>query len=293
MDRVYPKISVVTPSFNQAQFLERTIRSILDQNYPNLEYVIIDGGSTDGSLKIIKKYAKKLHYWMSKKDSGQYDALNKGFAHTTGEVMGYLNSDDIHLPWTLETVAMAFQNYSDIEWISSTFPMGIDSKDRAVSMHQIYGFTKSGFFKGENLMLVGWPGTGYIQQESTFWRRRLWNRAGAKFDTTLKYAGEFDLWMRFFQLATLTGVNIPMAGFRFHEAQKTSIDLYAYLDEAKKVFFSRGGKKPNLIAQLIRIFAHRCLLPAPRDFLIKTGLLTPADVLTTDIVTHQWCRVKK
>lgn len=92
----YPKISIVTPSFNQSEFLELTIRSVLDQGYPNLEYIVIDGGSTDGSVDIIKKYADKISYWVSEKDGGQYDAINKGFARSSGEIMGWINSSDLY-----------------------------------------------------------------------------------------------------------------------------------------------------------------------------------------------------
>ena len=105
----YPKISIVTPSFNQAEFLEQTICSVLNQNYPNLEYIIIDGGSTDGSVEIIKKYADKFTYWVSEKDNGQYDAINKGFSHTTGDIMGWINSSDIYYPWTLSMIAEIFE----------------------------------------------------------------------------------------------------------------------------------------------------------------------------------------
>src|ERR1039457_1034429 len=114
----YPKISIVTPSFNQAEFLEQTICSVLSQKYPNLEYVVIDGGSTDGSVEIIKKYADKLTYWVSEKDDGQYAAINKGFSYTTGDIMGWINSSDILLPWTFSILAEIFENYTQIQWLS-------------------------------------------------------------------------------------------------------------------------------------------------------------------------------
>src|SRR5712672_634542 len=112
-----PKISLVTPSFNQGSFLEETIRSVLDQNYPNLEYVVIDGGSTDGSVEIIKKYERRLTWWISAPDGGQYEAINKGFARTTGEIMAWLNADDKYLPWTLSVVGDLMSTLPQVEWL--------------------------------------------------------------------------------------------------------------------------------------------------------------------------------
>src|SRR5215470_7311361 len=109
-----PRISIVTPSFNQARFLEATIRSVLDQRYDNLEYIVVDGGSTDGSVEIIKRYADRLAFWCSEADGGHGNALNKGLRRATGEIMAWLNSDDIYWPWTLAAVAEIFEAHPDV-----------------------------------------------------------------------------------------------------------------------------------------------------------------------------------
>ena len=118
MDKPFPTISVVTPSYNQGRFLEETICSVLTQSYPCVEYVVIDGASSDDSVEIIRKYAGQLTYWVSETDKGQYDAINKGFARTTGEIMAWLNSDDMYTPWALTVVADIFRLFPHVEWIT-------------------------------------------------------------------------------------------------------------------------------------------------------------------------------
>src|SRR6266852_3950433 len=112
-----PKLSIVTPSFNQGRFLEETIQSVLDQRYEPLEYIIIDGGSTDESLEVIRRYEKHLAYWISEKDRGQVDAINKGLKRTTGDIFAFINSDDVYLPGTFAAVAEYFENHSASEWV--------------------------------------------------------------------------------------------------------------------------------------------------------------------------------
>lgn len=217
----YPKISLVTPSFNQGQFLEQTIRSILDQDYPNLEYIIIDGGSTDNSKQIIKKYSSKLKYWVSEKDKGQADAINKGFAHANGEIMGWLNSDDMLMPGSLRLIAKIFTELPNTNWISST-PQTITQHGHVhhLGLRPVYI---------QKLIAAGWYhglGLGFIMQEGTFWRRSLWKSAGGKVNA-LHYGMDFDLWKRFAERSPLLPVHVPLAAFRLNPQRKSkAIDKY-------------------------------------------------------------------
>jgi len=240
-----PRISVVTPSFNQALYLEETIRSVLDQGYPNLEYVIVDGGSTDGSLEIIKKYSHRLAWWVSERDAGQYDALNKGFAHTTGELMAWLNSDDKYVPWTFSVISEAMTALPQVEWLTSLFHFFWDEHGRLSACEEQAGFSRELILRGGTLPGAGWPAWAFMQQESTFWRRSLWDKAGARVETRWSLAGDFDLWMRFARHAEVYSLNMPIGGFRRHSRQKTAGNMTEYIRQAKESFRLNGGRAPR------------------------------------------------
>ena len=237
-----PKISIVTPSFNHAPFLEQTIRSVLDQNYPALEYFVLDGGSGDGSVEIIRKYADRLAYWASEPDGGQYDAINKGFARATGEIMGWLNSDDKHLPWTLHTVAQIFQSFPEAQWLTTLYPLCMDEEGHVVTCREIYSVCRHGFLSGQNLPGGDWHAGDYLQQEGTFWRRSLWETVGGRMEASLKLAGDFDLWARFCAAgAEPYGVPVPLGAFRFQSGQKTAHQMQEYFEEAHGALRKHGG----------------------------------------------------
>jgi glycosyltransferase involved in cell wall biosynthesis len=259
---VLPRISIVTPSFNQGRFLDETIRSVLDQNYPNLEYFVLDGGSSDESVEVIKRHAGRLAGWVSEKDKGQYDAVNKGLARSTGEVMAWLNSDDKYTPWALSVVGEIFANFPEVQWLTSLFPLHWDGAGRAVNCNQTDGFSRRAFYRGENIPRIGAPGklvTHFIQQESTFWRRSIWEKAGGGIDASLPLAGDTELWAKFYQHADLYGVATPLGGFRMHGDQKTSHRMLAYIEESIAVLKRNGGRPYTPTEAAVRRIGRRWL----------------------------------
>lgn len=217
------KISIVTPSFNQKKHLRSTIESVLNQENSSLEYIVIDGGSSDGSADIIQEYNSRLSYWCSEPDRGQYDAINKGFSKSTGEIMGWLNSSDVYMPWTLQTVEDIFKRFPNVQWISSMRKVCITEEGVFDGMVELAGFSGKRMVNG----LHGGPGNGdYIQQETCFWRRGLWEQIGGKITDRYKYAADFWLWSEFFKKTRCTGIESPLAAFRYHENQRSGEDLY-------------------------------------------------------------------
>lgn len=227
-----PKISVITVSYNQAKFIETTILSVLDQRYPNLEYIIIDGGSTDGSVDIIKKYAGRLTYWVSEKDAGQYDAINKGFSKSTGDILAFINADDFYMPWTLRTVASIFSSLPEVEWITALAPFQTNSEGLLFASGTMNPVSKKAFLDG--LYIPGLKSSvGVIVQEGTFWTRGLWEKAGARIDTQVSLAGDFDLWCKFFEFAEPYCLGYPLAAMTRHRDQRSNM-LALYIQQCNE-----------------------------------------------------------
>ncbi len=225
---ICPKISIVTPSYNQGEYLEECIDSILSQHYPNLEYIIMDGGSTDNSVEVIKRYEKYLTYWQSKPDSGQYAAINEGFNKTSGEIMAWLNSDDKYHANALFMAAYVFAGHSEIEWLTGRHTCW-DKDGQLIGLSaSLMTYSREQFLKMRND--VPW-----MQQESTFWRRLLWERAGGYVRSDLGYAGDFELWVRFSRYARIYTVNALLGGYRSHGNQKAVNSMDRYLEEVEAV----------------------------------------------------------
>jgi glycosyltransferase involved in cell wall biosynthesis len=190
---VPPKLSVITPSFNQGAFLERTIRSVLDQNYPNLEYVIVDGGSSDDSVEIIRRYEDRLAWWVSEPDGGQTEAINKGIDRTTGEIVAYINSDDYYLPGAFETAIAALER-SEASWVAGA-AVDVSEEDPGRELRIWRPKPPSyceGPWKGRHWwVLVPW----HVPQPSSFWSRDLFDRFGL-FRTDMHYAFDAEFMLR-------------------------------------------------------------------------------------------------
>lgn len=244
------RLSVVTPNYNGAAFIEETLKSVAAQNYANLDYVVVDGASSDASLDLIDRYRDTITTLVSEPDRGHADAVNKGFAASAGEIMGWINSDDILLPGALGFVDRVFRARPDVEWITG----------RASSMNENGRIEWVGPVRPWSRLRLLNSDCKWIQQESTFWRRSLWERAGGGLDLGYDLANDFDLWARFFRHADLFTVNRFLGCFRVREGQRSIAFKKKYEAETKAIL---KRELRRLEPDYRRKFAK--LLPSPAD----------------------------
>ncbi len=250
----WPKISIVTPSFNMVNYIEDTILSVISQGYPNLEYIIIDGGSKDGTVDIIKKYEKWITYWVSEPDKGMYDAIQKGFERSTGEIMAYINSDDKYHYNAFFTAATIFSSMEDVDWVLGRASF-YNEEGSIVDVKDMRKWSKLNYYLGD---------FKWIQQESILWRRNLWIKAGSKINTRLKLAGDYELWLRFFRFARLHTVETVFGGFRFRSKDQLSLErLDSYLFEIDEVTDLSSLPREDLYAMKKIKFMEKYLLRIP------------------------------
>ncbi|WP_418513616.1 glycosyltransferase family 2 protein [Corallibacter sp.] len=229
----YPKISIVTPSYNQGNFIEETITSVLAQQYPNLEYIVIDGGSTDNTLAILKKYDKQITYWVSEPDQGQSDAINKGFAKATGTILGWLNSDDYLLPNALFHIANA-------NWQPNIGAVvGIGHK---VSLNKSIVYTPQYYENITTEKLFLWTKGKNFMQPSCFFSKNAWDTCGP-LNTELNYCMDVALWIAMSKQFKFLRIPQQIAHAYIHDQAKTTADVEQMLMETYLMIASMGGLK--------------------------------------------------
>lgn len=218
-----PSISVVTPNYNYSDYVCDTIESVIYQGYPNLEYIVLDDGSTDNSFSNILKYKAHIAHCEQHKNVGQAATLNKGFTMSSGEIMAWLNSDDKYFPWTFSVVAEIFTAFPEVEWITGIptlwSPNGNHVKVVGDAHKNIYDYLLGRY--------------AWIQQESVFWRRSLWEKSGAYIDESFKFQIDCELWTRFFRHAELWHVDCCLGGYRGHSGTRSSNNMAETHREAK------------------------------------------------------------
>ncbi len=223
------KVSVVMPVFNGEKYIEHAIKSILNQTYKNIQFILVDGGSEDKTMKIVENYSHDIDLIISEKDQGMYDAINKGFAKSDGELMLWLNSDDYLFPSAIQTVVELIKENSDIKWVTGRkVQMSSTSRIRRVGSFVSYyrSWIEKGFYTGKGL--------GHIMQETTFWTRDLYDRAGGYVNKDYKLASDYELWVRFSKYETLYSLNTLLGAFRQHDTQLSS-DVHGYAEECEKI----------------------------------------------------------
>lgn len=242
-----PLVSIVTPSFNQAPFLEAAMRSVLEQDYANIEYIVVDGGSTDGSVAIIERYASELAYWVSEPDGGQTDAVNKGFSRATGQVLAWLNSDDCYYPSAVSEAVAYLQRHPLAGMVYGQADY-IDAHGRVIGRFPAaqtdYRRLRRGYV--------------HIPQQAAFWRAGLWRQVGP-LDTGLYFAMDYDLWLRLAQRAELHYHPRRWAQFRLHGASKTISEDDRCWPEMVRIHRRDGGGWFSIL--VFKYYLRRLLAP--------------------------------
>ncbi|HUI88911.1 MAG TPA: glycosyltransferase family 2 protein [Anaerolineales bacterium] len=245
MNPSLPLVSVVTPSFNQARFLEATIQSVLSQNYPRLEYIIVDGGSADGSVDIIKKYLGRLAWWTSEADQGQTDAINKGFAHAKGDILAWINSDDTYEPGAVSSAVDFLRDHPEV---------GL-----------VYG--DANYINEDSRMIGRFPaaqtdlarlrrGYVHIPQQAAFFRSALWREVGP-LDPSFYFAMDYDLWVRLAARSQVKYIPQTWANFRLHTFGKTIRADDRCWPEMLRVHYRDGG---NFLSVIVAKYYVRKLI---------------------------------
>lgn len=242
-----PMVSIVTPSYNQAEYLEKTILSVLDQTYSKIEYIIIDGGSTDGSKEIIKRYSDRIAYWVSEPDAGQTDAINKGFAQANGQILAWLNSDDTYEPHAVAEAVAYLQSHLEVGLLYGDTNF-IDAQDRKIG---VFPAAQTNYRRLRQ-------GYVHVAQQASFWRAELWKQVGP-LDPSFYFAMDYDLWVRLAAVSKVKYLPRTWANFRLHSGAKTIADDDRCWPEMIRVHRRNGGSFFSVI--MAKYYIRKVLAP--------------------------------
>ncbi len=244
-----PAISIVTPCLNQAGTIRRTIESVTGNDHGHIEHIIVDGGSNDGTLEIASEYPGVTV--ISGLDAGPYDAINTGFKHARGDVFAWLNADDFYLPHALDVVARIFDTFDDIRWLTSRYPLTANPDGHVTGAGRIGCYSRDRALRPDSLRFVR-DVPAMMQQESTFWRRDLWDEAGAALDPQFRLAADFELWLRFWKLTEAVALEAPLACFRQLPDQRSRVHENEYRHEVEAALQLHGITRAGPIRTLAR-----------------------------------------
>lgn len=267
-------LSVITTSFNSAQYIESTIQSVVSQGFSGLQYIVIDAASTDGTAEILQKYNDYIDISITEPDEGMYHGIQKGAGYVEGEIMAWLNADDAYLPWTFSVVENIFKKFPEVDWIIGQ-PSYMNTKGQCIKVSSNAGtaypnkYIRNGWFRPQF--------AGYLQQESMFWRKSLWDKSGG-LNTDLKLAADFNLWTKFAQYAELYSVAVPLSSFRLRPGeQQSSVSGDKYKEEVESVcqkltspgfvwgLLSRQGEVLRVLSRILIWKKCRIILYSSKD----------------------------
>jgi len=242
-----PLVSIVTPSFNHVKYIEATMQSVLIQDYPRIEYIVVDGGSNDGTVDVIKKYVDKLAWWVSEKDKGQTDAINKGFARATGSILAWINSDDTYEPGAVAAAVKYLQDHPEVGMVYGDCNF-INESGKAIgkfnSAQTDYRLLRQGYV--------------HIPQQTMFFRAELWEQVGP-LDPSFYFAMDYDLWTRIAARSQIQYVPQTWANFRLHTSGKTILADDRCWPEMVRVHYRDGGSFFSVI--MAKYYVRKLVAP--------------------------------